>query len=156
MGGSRSPESFAFATWIEPGKLLASAYPHQPEHLGVWQDAGVTLVLNLHVRPHGDLTVEGQVLTERHIPVVDFTPPTPAQLTAGVAVIEDELARGGVVAVHCAAGLGRTGTLVSCWLAARGWEAAAAIAEVRRLRPGSVETEEQVAAVKAFAAALQV
>ena len=55
--------------------------------------------------------------------------------------------RGMGVAVHCGAGLGRTGTVLACWFVHRGQTAQHAIAEVRRLRPGSIETEEQAQAV---------
>ena len=57
---------------------------------------------------------------------------------------------GQAVAVHCGAGLGRTGTLVACYLVAGGLSAEEAIAKVRRLRPGSIETLEQEAAVRTF------
>ena len=57
------------------------------------------------------------------------------------------------VAVHCAAGLGRTGTVLAAWFVTQGLSAQNAIARVRRLRPGSVETEEQERAVEEFAKA---
>lgn len=62
------------------------------------------------------------------------------------------IAAGRVVAVHCGGGLGRTGTLLACYLARRGLNPADAIAQVRRVRPVSVETRVQVAAVEAYAA----
>ncbi|MGI5819927.1 MAG: dual specificity protein phosphatase family protein [Armatimonadota bacterium] len=55
---------------------------------------------------------------------------------------------GCAVGVHCLAGLGRTGTLIACYLVTRGLSAEDAIAQVRRARPGSVQTELQEKAVE--------
>jgi atypical dual specificity phosphatase len=55
------------------------------------------------------------------------------------------------VAVHCGAGLGRTGVILACWFVSKNLSVKNAIARVRRLRPGSIETESQEEAVAEFA-----
>ena len=90
-------------------------------------------------------------LTEVHLPVKDFSAPAPEQVARGVAAIEDAMAAGQRVAVHCGGGLGRTGTLLACLLVDRGLTAREAIARIRAARPGSVETAGQVAAVETYA-----
>lgn len=50
---------------------------------------------------------------------------------------------GGRVLVHCRGGLGRSGTVAALMLIERGAEPAEAIAAVRAVRPGAVETEGQ-------------
>jgi protein-tyrosine phosphatase len=47
--------------------------------------------------------------------------------------------------VHCAAGLGRTGTFAAALLRSLGIAPDAAIALVRATRPGAIETPEQLA-----------
>ena len=51
----------------------------------------------------------------------------------------------GVIAVHCKAGLGRTGTLIGCQIMkAFGWRAAEVIGWFRLARPGSIIGPQQV------------
>jgi protein-tyrosine phosphatase len=49
-------------------------------------------------------------------------------------LIDSELAAGGMVYLHCYGGLGRTGTVVGCWLVRHGTPAEDAIEAIGRLR----------------------
>lgn len=115
--------------------------------------AGVKLLVNLHESAHSSDTLAKNGVRCVHLPVQDFTPPTQEQLQEGTREMAAALARGETVAVHCGAGLGRTGTLVACHLLRCGQAASAAeaIARVRAARPGSVETDAQENAVAQFA-----
>ena len=137
--------------WLLPDSLAACVFPDAERGLPYLSRLGVSLVINLHDRAHDPAILAHQGITEVHLPVPDFTPPTPAQLDAGVTAIGDALATGGRVAVHCHGGLGRTGTLLACYLVQQGMTPAEAIARIRAVRPGSVETREQEAAVHAYA-----
>ncbi|MDP6531211.1 MAG: protein-tyrosine phosphatase family protein [Arenicellales bacterium] len=53
------------------------------------------------------------------------------------------LQQGQRILLHCAAGLGRTGTVAAALLVFSGESAASAIARVRRARPGTVESVAQ-------------
>lgn len=133
--------------WIVEGRLAAMAMPW-PEDYPELRRRGVTAVLSLTDRAPAEIEAAGFAFLA--LPVRDFHAPTPGQLDAAVEFIERTVDSGGACAVHCGAGLGRTGTVAAAWLVRRGRGAAEAIAEVRRRRPGSVETREQEAAVAAF------
>ena len=64
-------------------------------------------------------------------------------MTARSSALRGALATGGRFAMHCYAGLGRTGTVAARLLVEHGMAPAEAIALVRKIRPGSIETDEQ-------------
>lgn len=139
-------------TWLEEGWLLGCAYPRRGAALAGLRAQGILVLVNLHERAHDPERLAGHGLVELHLPVADFTSPSPEQLDRGVGAILTAIGAGRPVAVHCGGGLGRTGTLLACYLVEQGADATTAIARVRVARPGSVETTAQVAAVAAFAA----
>jgi len=163
--GSHAPRRLAWVTripkrlglvidrgaWLEEGRLLGCAYPRREADIAGLARQGVSVLVNLHERAHDPVRLARHGMEEVHLPVTDFTPPSPAQLDRGVAVIAETLAASRRVAVHCAGGRGRTGTLLACYLVHQGLDPDAAIARVREVRPGAVETRAQVAAVEAYA-----
>ncbi|MBK6528919.1 MAG: cyclin-dependent kinase inhibitor 3 family protein [Deltaproteobacteria bacterium] len=66
--------------------------------------------------------------------------------------IVDALRTGRSVCIHCAAGLGRSGTIAACVLVALGQEAEEAVRTVRAARPGAIENDRQRAFVSKFKA----
>ena len=81
-----------------------------------------------------------------HLPIVDVSTPDMDWLKAwdrDRRVVHEELDRGRKVLVHCKGGLGRAGTIASLILTERGVTAERAIASVRAVRPGALETSAQ-------------
>lgn len=55
-------------------------------------------------------------IVQLRIPTVDFTPPRLADIDRAVAFIDEHVARGSAVYVHCKAGRARSATIALCWL----------------------------------------
>jgi atypical dual specificity phosphatase len=143
-----APQGFS---WIDKPLLAAVARPSSPEDLAWLRAQGIEVLVSLtEDRPRRDWVEQANLLVF-HEPMEDMEAPTQDQLDRCVSAIERATERNMGVAVHCGAGLGRTGTVLAAYLVAKGQNAAGAIAKVRRLRPGSVETDDQVEAIELFA-----
>lgn len=94
--------------------------------------------------------VRGYRFTWHHVPIPDMRAPQAQTLQAwqesGSAVLA-ALRRAERVLVHCAAGLGRSGTMAAKLLVEFGVPPVEAIGRVRAARPGTLETAEQEAFV---------
>jgi atypical dual specificity phosphatase len=133
-------------SWLVPERIAGMGWPCA-EDIPWLRAQGVTAIVSLTESPPpspGDLAV-------CHVPVRDFAPPAVADLERAVRFARVAIGAGGRVAVHCAAGIGRTGTVLAAYLVAEGMSAEEAIAAVRRARPGSIETSEQERSVFLFA-----
>ena len=127
----------------------------QPASLEEYQwlrEQGIQLLICLTEDPPRRAWINEVGLFSMHIPIEDMLPPTQAQIDVGMAAIEKAITNQLGVGIHCHAGLGRTGTMIACWLVQHeSLSARDAIARVRRLRPGSIETDEQAEAIVEFA-----
>jgi atypical dual specificity phosphatase len=142
-------------SWVEASRVAGLPRPGSHRALDLdlefLEQEGIDLVVSLTEEALDPAALKAHGLTGLHIPVRDFHAPTLEQLDAYVAAVETWNAAGQQVGTHCGAGKGRTGTFLAALLVARGRDAEAAIAEIRRLRPGSIETASQAAAVHAYA-----
>jgi hypothetical protein len=112
--------------WVIHGRFLAGEHP-----TGANEDESVMRVQSLcaaGISCFVDLTEEGERPGYQHMlagqteyvrsSIVDSRVPLNVSQTLEVlAVIQQALARGGSVYVHCRAGIGRTGLVVGCFLA---------------------------------------
>ena len=157
------PDSY----WVRAAALLAGEYPgargdtEAAQKLTALLDAGVTMFVDLtepgeySLRPYFPLAQQiaagrGIAVLHRRFAIPDMGVTTPARLAALLDAIDAALANGHVLYVHCYGGIGRTGTVIGCWLVRHGQtgeQALATIAELRRDTPDgwrtSPETEAQ-------------
>ena len=136
----------ACVTWFLDGRLGAMPVPTESE-LAALRAFGVGVVISLTEEWYDPSVFRRAGLRSVYIPVTDYGAPTMAQVREFVAEVDTALARGEKVVVHCLAGLGRTGTMIACYLVTQGRAADEAIAEVRRTRPGSIQSLEQEMAI---------
>lgn len=145
-----------------PGQLALGPVPADagaPQAIAAW---GASFVLGL-TTPQ-EAAAAGWPELGRHLadagliwlnaPIDDFTAPT-ARFEERWPIIRQRLLAhledGERVLVHCHGGRGRSGTIVASLLVTGGLTPDAAIAAVRRVRPGAIETPDQEAWVRATA-----
>ncbi|HEV3117666.1 MAG TPA: dual specificity protein phosphatase family protein [Gemmataceae bacterium] len=134
-------------SWIEKPLLAGLAQPESEEDLDWLRKNGIDVLLSLTEEPIPRAWVNNAGLLLVHEPLVDMEAPVQEQLERCVATIDRAVGNNMGVAVHCGAGLGRTGVVLAAYLIRKGASAREAITRIRKLRPGSIETSEQADAV---------
>jgi predicted protein tyrosine phosphatase len=161
--------------WVEPGRFLAGEYPghYDPEQarkrLDALIEAGFDTFIDLTKEnentPYSKILAEqaqeyGVQVEHQRFPIGDFGLPTPRQMKVILDTIDQHLAAGRTIYLHCWGGIGRTGTTVGCYLVRRGLDGEEALRRLARwwrevpksrIHPHSPETLEQTAFVRHWA-----
>ncbi len=106
-------------------------------------DAGIRAVVSLLNIPGDERIYAEAGIAYFALPIPDGGAPTATEADDANRFIDEQLARGNPVAVHCAAGLGRTGTMLAAYLIHRGATAGEAIQRIRAVEPAAIETQRQ-------------
>ena len=96
--------------------LIVGALPFRSD-VPALSAAGVKAVVNTCDEYAGPVEAYRQAgIEQMRVPTTDFTPPTLEAIQHAVAFMDDHMADGGTVYVHCKAGRGRSATVALCWL----------------------------------------
>ena len=163
--------------YVVPGaRLLGGEYPITPDPVEARQKlarivaAGVDLFIDLTtsddpLEPYEDLLAEvgnGRKVEYQRHPIRDMDVTDARTMTRILDALDHALLAGRTVYVHCWGGVGRTGTVIGCWLARHGLDGDAAlrtvgelfgtVSEKKRLAhpTGSPQTRRQVEMVRGW------
>ena len=140
--------------WIIPGKFLAFSSPSQKEYdeegyrtytpqdyCPIFKEMGINLVVRLNKPSYDKKIFEKNGINHRDLYFLDGSTPSEEIIEHFLDLVEKE--KGGV-AVHCKAGLGRTGTLIAIYAMKHyRFPARAFIGYIRICRPGSILGPQQ-------------
>ena len=149
--GSIGPTSRSY--WVVEGRFAAGAYPgdrwnpdEPAEALVQLLDAGIDTFVNLTEDLAGaesflnryDAHV-GAAADVHRFPIVDLSIPSRSEMVETLDFLDEALDDGRNPYVHCWGGVGRTGSVVGCWLVRHGHaDADTVIDEITRLREGDL------------------
>lgn len=157
LRGAVGPRGFF---WVLPHVLGGLPRPgivaELDEDLDGLKRLGVTVLVTLEETRTVDparLLTSG--VSAVHFPVPDMGAPPIGATQVLCADLEERIGAGAVIAFHCRAGLGRTGTLLASQLVWRGDTAVRAIERVRRVNARCIQSAEQVAFLREFEDAIR-
>ena len=133
------PDNFS---WIIEEKLAGSAIPTSKEEIDWIKQEGVKSIVTIREEPLEDEWIKD--INYLHVHSNDMGIPEFSDLVNSVDFIHQRITNDEPVMVHCLAGLGRTGTILACYLIKyEDMTADDAIEKVRRERHGSIQSFSQ-------------
>lgn len=143
---TKKPTNFS---WFIEEILAGSGMPTTHDELEWVLKQGVKSIVTMTENALPESWVED--VNYLHVPTTDLTSPDMDKIDTAVDFIHSRINNKEPVMVHCAAGMGRTGTVLACYLVKyQKYSAKDAIEKVRIERPGSIQSEVQELAIQFY------
>ena len=143
---TKKPTNFS---WLIEEKLAGSGMPTSFDEFHWIVNQGVKSIVTMTENSLPDEWV--QSIDYLHVPTPDLTAPDMDKIESTVDFINEQINKDQPVMVHCAAGMGRAGTILACYFVKyKKLTAEKAIEKIRNDRPGSIQSEVQELAIGFF------
>lgn len=134
--------------WIVPGKLAGCAAPGVSApidyDLSLLARVGITRLITLTETDLDQEALRRHQLTNIHLSVFDGEAPSLRQTHMLLVRMQKLIEAGETLAVHCKAGLGRTGAILAAWMIKEGGLTAEnSMARLRKIDPGYIQSKGQ-------------
>ncbi len=140
---TKKPTNFS---WLINDKLAGSGMPTSSAELEWIIKKGVKSVVTMTEAPLPESWIKN--IKYLHVPTEDLSTPDIEEIDNTVDFIHERIKNNEPTMVHCAAGIGRTGTILACYLVKyHNLSAKDSIDKVRKERPGSIQSESQEIAI---------
>lgn len=143
---AKRPTNFS---WIVQRELAGSGAPTTHTEFSWVMQQGIRAVVTMTENALPSEWICG--IDYLHVPTPDLTAPEIDDIDAAVEFVHQHILKRRPVMVHCAAGLGRAGTILACYLIRyEGLTAEQAVSSIREKRPGSIQSDAQERAVSLY------
>ncbi len=140
--------------WLIKGKLAGTPLPgvffEEEYDLKALQRVGITHLISTTQKPVSTEKLKAFGIRGKSFPILDMGTPALTQAVEICEYIDQAITNNGLVAVHCRAGLGRTGTVLALYLIWKNADSLNALEKVRTIEPRWVQSEEQVKFLDVF------
>jgi len=140
--------------WLKKGILAGTPQPGLVNDINydlkLLNKVGITILINLRMNEPDPTPMKNHKIKSLWFPIKDMGSPSFDDAIKWCSKVAGLLNNGEVIAYHCKAGLGRTGTMLVCQLIWEGNTALNALEMARQIEPRWVQSEEQIDFIENF------